>query len=60
MYNRNYQSAGPEIKEIWTLEADIEAISGIERSTAEDKEKCISTNTKITKITRPTKWLSSR
>ena len=23
--NRNYQSAGPEIKEIWTLEMDFEA-----------------------------------
>lgn len=38
--NRNYQSSGPEIKEIWTIEAGFEASSGIKRSTVEGKEKC--------------------
>jgi hypothetical protein len=58
--NRNFQSAGPEIKETWTLEADFEASSVIKRSTVEDKEKCTSTNIKRTTINRPIKWLSSR
>ena len=57
-YNLWY--AGPEIEEIWTLEVDFEASSGIKKSTVEDTEKCTSTNTKRTTITRPIKWLSSR
>ena len=57
--NSNYQSAGPEIKEIWSLEAGFETSSGIKRSTVEGKEKCTSTYTKRATKTRPIKWLSS-
>jgi hypothetical protein len=43
---RNYQSAVPESKEIWTLEEDFEASSGIKMPIVEDKEKCTSKNKK--------------